>query len=116
MCNSNYHVSSLEYYRQLIRAEIADVEDADLETIGSIASRFPDVHIASSCMQKALRRGDRVYAHYPSVPIPVSEKICKTVVTLPMHPYLDAATQDRIIETVLESVARTRAAIFGGLA
>ena len=61
MCNSNYHVSSLEFYRQLIRTEIVDA--ADLETAGSTASLFPDVHIASSCMQKALRRSDRVYAH-----------------------------------------------------
>jgi dTDP-4-amino-4,6-dideoxygalactose transaminase len=46
------------------------------------------------------------YAHYPSAPIPVSEKICKTVVALPMHPYLEAATQDRIVEAVLSSVGR----------
>jgi dTDP-4-amino-4,6-dideoxygalactose transaminase len=44
------------------------------------------------------------YAHYPSAPVPVAEKIGKTVVSLPMHPYLDAATQDRIIEAVLASV------------
>ena len=44
------------------------------------------------------------YAHYPSAPIPVSKKICRTVVALPMHPYLDAATQDGIIEAVVSSV------------
>jgi dTDP-4-amino-4,6-dideoxygalactose transaminase len=44
------------------------------------------------------------YAQYPSVPVPVAEKIGKTVVSLPMHPYLDEATQDRIIEAVLESL------------
>ncbi len=44
------------------------------------------------------------YAHYPSAPIPVSERICKTVVALPMHPYLEADAQDRIIAAVLESV------------
>jgi dTDP-4-amino-4,6-dideoxygalactose transaminase len=44
------------------------------------------------------------YAHFPSAPIPVSEKICKTVIALPMHPYMDAAVQDRIVEAVLESV------------
>ncbi len=44
------------------------------------------------------------YAHYPSTPIPVGEKICKTVVALPMHPYLEPATQDRVIEAVLRSV------------
>jgi dTDP-4-amino-4,6-dideoxygalactose transaminase len=46
------------------------------------------------------------YAHFPSAPVPVSERICKTVISLPMHPYLDEATQDRIVEAVLESVGR----------
>jgi len=44
------------------------------------------------------------YARYPSAPIPNSEKICRTVVALPMHPYLDAATQDKIMDAVLQCV------------
>ncbi len=44
------------------------------------------------------------YAHYPTAPIPVCEKISDTVVSLPMHPYLDAATQTKIAEAVLKSV------------
>ena len=44
------------------------------------------------------------YAHFPSAPVPVCERISKTVVSLPMHPYLDEETQDRIVEAVLESV------------
>jgi dTDP-4-amino-4,6-dideoxygalactose transaminase len=44
------------------------------------------------------------YKHFPSAPTPVSEKISKTVVALPMHPYLDEATQDKIIAAVLECV------------
>lgn len=44
------------------------------------------------------------YKHFPSAPTPVSDKICDTVISLPMHPYLDAATQDRIIEAVLDAV------------
>ena len=44
------------------------------------------------------------YRHFPSAPTPASDKICKTVVSLPMHPYLDEATQDRIIAAVLASV------------
>lgn len=46
------------------------------------------------------------YAHYPAVPVPVSTEIGKHVISLPMHPYLEAATQDLIIEAVLESVGR----------
>jgi dTDP-4-amino-4,6-dideoxygalactose transaminase len=45
----------------------------------------------------------RAYAHYPSVPCPVADSLSKIVVSLPMHPYLDAATQDRIIAAVLKS-------------
>ena len=44
------------------------------------------------------------YAQYPSAPIPVSERLADSVISLPMHPYLDASTQDRIIEAVLQSV------------
>ncbi len=44
------------------------------------------------------------YEVYPSAPIPVSERIAKTVVSLPMHPDLDQATQDRVIAAVLKSV------------
>jgi dTDP-4-amino-4,6-dideoxygalactose transaminase len=45
----------------------------------------------------------KAYAHFPGVPTPVSEALSQQVVSLPMHPYLDAATQDRIIAAVLES-------------
>jgi dTDP-4-amino-4,6-dideoxygalactose transaminase len=48
----------------------------------------------------------KAYAQYPSAPIPASEKISKTVISLPMHPYLDADTQDAIISAVLESVGQ----------
>ncbi|HWA90057.1 MAG TPA: DegT/DnrJ/EryC1/StrS family aminotransferase [Rhizomicrobium sp.] len=44
------------------------------------------------------------YSHFPSAPTPVSEKVSKTVLSLPMHPYLDEATQDRIVEAVLDAV------------
>jgi dTDP-4-amino-4,6-dideoxygalactose transaminase len=44
------------------------------------------------------------YAAYPSAAIPNAERLCERVVSLPMHPYLDEPTQDRIIEAVLKSV------------
>jgi len=47
----------------------------------------------------------RAYADFPSVPTPNSEKLSECVVSLPMHPYLDEKTQDRIIEAVLKSLA-----------
>jgi dTDP-4-amino-4,6-dideoxygalactose transaminase len=45
----------------------------------------------------------RAYAHYPSALTPVSAALCGHVVSLPMHPYLDEATQNRVIAAVLAS-------------
>ncbi len=45
----------------------------------------------------------KAYAHYPSAPTPVSEDLSGKVVSLPMHPYMDEDTQDRIIQAVLDS-------------
>lgn len=45
----------------------------------------------------------KAYAHFPGAPTPVSEALSQKVVSLPMHPYLDTATQDRIIAAVLDS-------------
>jgi dTDP-4-amino-4,6-dideoxygalactose transaminase len=45
------------------------------------------------------------YRHYPSAPTPVSEALSSHVVSLPMHPYLEPDTQDRIIEAVLAAAA-----------
>lgn len=46
------------------------------------------------------------YKSYPCVPggLPVSDKIAQYVLSLPMHPYLEEATQDRIVEAVLAAV------------
>jgi len=46
------------------------------------------------------------YRDYPVVDggLPVSEQLAAEVISLPMHPYLDAATQDRIIEAVRHSL------------
>ena len=46
----------------------------------------------------------KAYAHYPAAPTPVSEALSGRVVSLPMHPYLDTATQHRVIEAVLASM------------
>ena len=44
------------------------------------------------------------YRQYPSVPIRVSEKLSKTVISLPMHPYLDATTLETISDATLNSL------------
>ncbi|KAF0116757.1 MAG: DegT/DnrJ/EryC1/StrS family protein [Rhodospirillaceae bacterium] len=42
------------------------------------------------------------YRHFPTAPggTPISDHLAQTVLSLPMHPYLDEATQGRIVETV----------------
>ena len=46
----------------------------------------------------------RAYRKYPSAETPVSDALSKSVVSLPMHPYLGEVTQDCIIAAVLKSV------------
>lgn len=45
------------------------------------------------------------YKHFPTVPggIPVSEALAARVLSLPMHPYLDAETQDRVLDVIASS-------------
>jgi dTDP-4-amino-4,6-dideoxygalactose transaminase len=42
------------------------------------------------------------YRHFPTAPggVPVSENLSRKVISLPMHPYLSEAAQDRIVSTV----------------
>jgi dTDP-4-amino-4,6-dideoxygalactose transaminase len=42
------------------------------------------------------------YRHYPSAPggTAVSEQLAQTVLSLPMHPYLEAPVQQRIVDAV----------------
>lgn len=44
------------------------------------------------------------YRGHPAVPTPVAMVLSERVINLPMHPYLDAVTQDRIVAAVLQSV------------
>lgn len=41
-------------------------------------------------------------------PLPNSERLAATVLSLPMHPYLDEATQDLIVATVAEALAASK--------
>jgi dTDP-4-amino-4,6-dideoxygalactose transaminase len=50
----------------------------------------------------------KAYAHFPVAggSLPVSEALAATVLSLPMHAYLKAADQDRIIDALLAALAR----------
>lgn len=47
------------------------------------------------------------YKHYPVADggLPVSEAMSQDVISLPMHPYLDQAAQDRVIKAVRDAVS-----------
>jgi dTDP-4-amino-4,6-dideoxygalactose transaminase len=46
------------------------------------------------------------YKHYPKAgSLEISSTLSQEVLSLPMHPYLEAAQQDRVIDAVLEAVA-----------
>jgi dTDP-4-amino-4,6-dideoxygalactose transaminase len=52
------------------------------------------------------------YRHFPSGPegVPVSERLAQQVVSLPMHPYLDPATQERVAAAVRDGALANRPA------
>jgi dTDP-4-amino-4,6-dideoxygalactose transaminase len=54
---------------------------------------------------KPLNRQE-AYGHFPVADggVPVSEQLAEEVISLPMHAYLDTATQDRIVEAVRGAV------------
>lgn len=51
-----------------------------------------------------------VYAHYGQAPggLPVSEHLPETILCLPMHPYLEADQQDRVIDTIRTYVGNSK--------
>jgi dTDP-4-amino-4,6-dideoxygalactose transaminase len=53
------------------------------------------------------------YKHFPVAGngLPISERVAQEVVALPMHPYLDEATQDYIIAAVREALSAPTAAV-----
>jgi dTDP-4-amino-4,6-dideoxygalactose transaminase len=53
------------------------------------------LHLQPAYLHLGGRRGD----------CPVSERLCGEVLALPMHPYLDEATQERVVGTLREALA-----------
>ena len=43
-----------------------------------------------------------IYKQYSKMDFPISEEISKTILSLPMHPYLNKNQQDKIINTILD--------------
>ena len=76
----------------------------EVENRAKLQADLKDENIPTAVYYPIPLGRQRAYAHFPSVPTPVSDALAKSVVSLPMHPYLDEPTQDRIIAAVLKSI------------
>jgi dTDP-4-amino-4,6-dideoxygalactose transaminase len=68
-------------------------------------------HLASLAIPTAIHyptplHRQSAYARYPIAGngLPASERLAAEVLSLPMHPYLDETTQDRIVEAVRDAL------------
>ena len=71
-----------------------------------VAGRLKEAGIPTAIYYPIPLNAQQGYKHYPSVPggVPVSDDLATRVISLPMHPYLEAPVQDRIIDAVKQAV------------
>ncbi len=69
---------------------------------GDLQVRLKDAGIPTRVYYPAPLPHQPAYARYPSAPIPVTVELCNQVLSLPMHPYLSDAEQQRIMDAVLQ--------------
>jgi dTDP-4-amino-4,6-dideoxygalactose transaminase len=77
---------------------VIEVDDRDAVTARLKAKNVPFAVYYPVPMHK-----QQIYDQFPVGPngLPVTEKAAEHVLALPMHPYLDEATQDRIIDALI---------------
>ncbi len=73
----------------------------------AVRARCQDAGIPTQVYYPIPLHKQTAYKHYPTGPggLPVCDALAADVLSLPMHPYLDEATQDRIIEGVRTAIA-----------
>ena len=78
-----------------------------IERRDEAATRLREAEIPTAIYYPQPLNRQPAYTQYPTVPggVPVSEYLAQRVLSLPMHPYLDEPTQDRIIAAVRQAVA-----------
>ena len=71
-----------------------------------VAGRLKEARIPTPTYYPIPLNKQQRYQHYPSVPggVPVSDNLATRAISLPMHPYLEAPVQDRIIDAVKQAV------------
>lgn len=72
-----------------------------------VAARLKDSGVPTAIYYPKPLHMQTAYKDYPVAPggLPVSEDMAKVVLSLPMHPYLDHETQDRVIDAVKAALA-----------
>jgi len=77
-----------------------------LDDRDSVATRLKANGIPTAIYYPRPLHRQSAYRDYPIAPagLPVSESLAKRVLSLPMHPYLDAAVQDRIVAATIAAI------------
>jgi len=75
-------------------------------TRNSVAASLKAVGIPTAIYYPKPLHTQTAYQNYPSAPggLPMSEALAQQVLSLPMHPYLDVTSQNRIIQEVVAAV------------
>lgn len=72
-----------------------------------LAAKLRDKGVPTAVYYPLPLHQQTAYKTFPVAPggLPISERLADEVISLPMHPYLDAETQDYIIDAVRQSLA-----------
>jgi dTDP-4-amino-4,6-dideoxygalactose transaminase len=75
-------------------------------TRDAVAARLKEDGVPTAIYYPKPLHQQTAYRHFPVAggKLPVSEQVAQEVLSLPMHPYLDEATQDRIVAAVKKAV------------
>jgi dTDP-4-amino-4,6-dideoxygalactose transaminase len=106
-------------YNELLRAHVAAVPfvkegyqsvwaqyTVEVENREEVQARLREHEVPTAVYYPVPMHEQGPYRRFPSAPggLPVTEEKKSKVLSLPMHPYLDEETQDRIVEAVRASV------------
>lgn len=78
-----------------------------LDNRDSVAARLRAAGVPTAVHYPRVLNGQPAFRDFPVAPggVPVAEMLTRRVLSLPMHPYLDMTTQNRIISTLRAAVA-----------
>ncbi|MBP0438829.1 DegT/DnrJ/EryC1/StrS family aminotransferase [Tianweitania sediminis] len=73
---------------------------------GAILAKLAEAGVPTAVYYPKPLHQQTAYRDFPTAPngLPMSEEVAQDIFALPMHPYLDASTQDYIIDQVAEAV------------